>query len=179
MNPDGHTIYLTDRVGNGTDEVVPVNTATGTTGTPIHVPGEPIGLTISPDGHTAYVSTDGGAEIVPVNLKTRVDGAPIRVSDGTDSLAIASDGTTAYATGDTGLGNKPGVNLIPINLASGVVGTPIPLRFYAKDVALSSDGRTAYITDGLGVRFVDLTTGKVTLTIRLRGGANSISTTPP
>lgn len=183
MAPNGRTIYLSgfqNRTGKYTNRLIPVSTTTGLVGPSIPVP--PTGpnvAAISPNGETAYVITGYGADITPMNLVTGLAGAPIFVPDGVGALAVTPDGTTAYAVGNTGYGKGGVNNLVPINLESGVAEKPIRLEFQADGIALSSDGRTAYLTDGgFGLRYLDLTTGKVTYRIRMRGVPSSIAVAP-
>jgi DNA-binding beta-propeller fold protein YncE len=183
MAPDGHTIFLSGKAPGdvpGSHEIVPVSTVTGAMETPIQIPSYPLGMYIAPDGQTAYVLTAGNADLTPVNLVTRVIGTPIPVPGGVQDLAFAPGDTMAYfvSAGSLGEGDISYGFVYPIDLPSGVVGPPMRFRFQPNSIVISSDGRTAYVTDGLGVRFVDLATGKVTLTIRLPGGAHHIAMAP-
>ena len=164
--------------------IVPVGITTGKTGTPIPVPGEPAEIDISPDGRTAYVLTQGGGTLTPVNLATRTVGTPIAVPDGVSELAIAPSGTMAYATGNANLGTTSFVT--PIDLVTGTVESPISLRHAPDGIVLSTDGRTAYVAGGTyppgsvgppvppDVTSINLTTGRVSGTFSIPGGASGI-----
>ena len=71
-------------VDRGSNNVVPVNlTATPpTTGTPISVGTEPNGITITPNGTTAYVADSGSNTVTPINIATDTAGTPITVGTG-------------------------------------------------------------------------------------------------
>jgi hypothetical protein len=73
----------------------------------------------------------------------------------------------AYAISATLIGPAIGCRLFPINLVSGVVEQPVLLGFEPHAIVISSNGRSAYLTDGYGVRFIDLATGRLTLTIHM------------
>ena len=91
-------------VSNGRgDMVTPIATATNTPGPPIPVSPAPGEIVVTPDGKTAYVTTDGPL-VVPIATATSTVGPPIRVGvnrpglhDKPVALAITPDGRTAYA----------------------------------------------------------------------------------
>jgi DNA-binding beta-propeller fold protein YncE len=176
--PHGRTFYLTGKIGKESDDVLPVSTVTDSVEAPIRIPGGRgvATMAIAPSGNTAYVVTDNGntfpaiAYITPLNLRTRAFGTPIVVTGGVDALAISPDGNMAYAISATQTGTAIATDFFPINLVSGVVEQPLVLGFESHGIIISSNGRTAYLTDGYGVRFVDLATGKLELTIHLPNG---------
>jgi DNA-binding beta-propeller fold protein YncE len=84
--------------------VIPIDTATNTPGAPIPI-GRSAGLiAVTPDGRTAYVTSDESI-VVPIDTATGTPGAPIRVGvtgpglhDQPDGIAITPDGRTVYVT---------------------------------------------------------------------------------
>jgi DNA-binding beta-propeller fold protein YncE len=186
LDASTQTLYLA--AGGGRNSIVPVNVKTGVTGTPIPVPGTPVGVSVSPDGRTAYVITQGGASFIPVNLVTRTVGAPISVPMGVDDLAITRNGAMAYATGTTNvaIGSQTFSYVTPIDLKGGIVEKPIALRHAPYGIALSRNGRTAYVTGGTypagaegppvppDVTSINLVTGRVRGNFSIRGGADDI-----
>ena len=93
------TVYVSNGRG-GT--VTPIVTATNTPGPPIPVGRGPGLIVITPDGNTAYV-TSNESTVVPVDTATGTPGAPIRVGvdrpglhDQPDGIAITPDGKTVY-----------------------------------------------------------------------------------
>ena len=182
VTPNGRTIYVTDARRSNT--IVAVDTRTGVHGRTIHVPGGPVGMSIAPDGVTAYVLTAGDADITPVNLATGAVGNVIQVPNLVRELAIAPGGAMAYAAGagDVVVGKVQYSYVTPINLAEGVAEAPIPLHHDPYGIALTPDGRTAYVTGGGGtgppippdLTAIDLASGKVSGTFSVPGGANDI-----
>ena len=85
ITPDGKTAYATTTTFCHTTScpitVTPINTATNTAGTPIHVRGNPSFLggqiVITPDGKTAYVTNR--SDVTPINTATNTPGRPIHV----------------------------------------------------------------------------------------------------
>jgi hypothetical protein len=91
-------------VSNGRgDTVTPIAAATGTPGPPIPVGPAPGEIVVTPDGKTAYITTDDPV-VVPIATATNTAGPPIRIgvnrpglSDKPVAIAITPDGNTAYA----------------------------------------------------------------------------------
>ncbi len=78
------TLYVSNGRG-GT--VTPIATATNTPGTPIEV-GEGAGaFVITPDGKTAYVTSNDDI-VMPIATATNTPGPPIRVGDGPYAIAV-------------------------------------------------------------------------------------------
>jgi hyaluronoglucosaminidase len=66
-------------VSNGRgDTVTPIAVATGTPGPPIPVGPAPGEIVVTPDGKTAYITTDAPV-VVPIATATGTPGPPIRV----------------------------------------------------------------------------------------------------
>ncbi len=159
ITPDGQTAYvLSSTKGifskNSRAEVTPVSTATNTPGQPISLPA--LGgygfIAITPDGKTAYVSTDFPRTVIPISTATNRAGKPIKVGGGpvnpvSGQIAITPDGKTAYVLS--------GANtVIPINTATSTPGKPIRFASDCHDqliaspelrIAITPDGKTAYV----------------------------------
>jgi virginiamycin B lyase len=156
ITPDGSTAYVGD-LNSG--DVIPVNLATKTAGTPIPTCTVPddvaAGIVISPDGTTAYVACPLGQTVVPVNTSTNTAGGPIPAGEGPEGLAITPDGATLYAAnfGAYGVVNgqvmqvSDGTTVTPINTATDTAGTPITVGSEPSSVAITPDGRTAYVVN--------------------------------
>jgi YVTN family beta-propeller protein len=130
-------------VVNG-DTITPVDTTTNTAGTPITGFALPVGIAITPNGATAYVTDSFDKTVTPIDLATDTPETPITVTGGSSAdtpaaIAITPNGATAYVTSGNTL-------VWPINLATGTVGTPITVQF-AQNIAITPNGATAYVTD--------------------------------
>ena len=133
--------------------VVPINTATNTPGTPIQLVGGPnsptiadnVGkIAITPNGKTAYVTTD--SSVTPVSTATNTPGRPIHIApsangfDYPDFIAITPDGKTAYVANVSG-------TVVPISTATNTPGKPIRVHKGGQIwwAAITPDGKTLYV----------------------------------
>ena len=182
LDSSTQTLYLAG-CGNSSDKftnILPVSVTTGSSGTPIPVPGGPAGINISPDGLTAYVQTQGGATLTPVDLASRTLGTPIQVPNGVNDLAIAAEGGMGYATC-----SSPDC-LTPINLKTGIAEKSFALQHDPNGIVVSPDGRTIYVTGGTyppgsvgppippDVTAINAVTGRVSGRFSIAGGASDI-----
>jgi YVTN family beta-propeller protein len=121
---DGRTAYVANK---GSNSVTPINVADNSAGATLQMPGPPIEMEISPDGHTGYVAIAGSSpevdEVVPVDLTVTpaTVGAAIKLAVGAQPhwIAFTPDGQTAYVVGN---GNS---TVTPITVATGRPGEPI------------------------------------------------------
>ncbi len=119
----------------------------------------PMGVAITPDGRTAYVTNSLGNSIVPITLATSSVGAPVRVGSAPAAIAIASNGRTAYVS------NFNDNTVTPVSLgATPLAGRPIPVGAGPWSIAVSSDGSTVLVSDSEGdaVSVIDVATRHVT-----------------
>jgi virginiamycin B lyase len=133
ITPNGATLYVANfgafavvngqvmQISDGTT-VTPIDTATGTAGTPITVDSEPSSVAITPDGTTAYVVNLASNNVTPIDIATSSAGSPITLNatlTGTgNQIAITPDGATAYVVTRNN-------TLIPIDTANNTTETPI------------------------------------------------------
>ncbi|HET7018248.1 MAG TPA: YncE family protein [Streptosporangiaceae bacterium] len=125
ITPDGKTVYAVNR--NGT--VVPITTATNRAGKPIKIGGEPDSIAITPNGKTAYVTTDHA--VYPINIATNKAGKPITAPRLDPAMtAITPDGKTAWITSVEEV-DRNGVNspapgfVLPVSTKTNRPGKPI------------------------------------------------------
>jgi YVTN family beta-propeller protein len=84
LSPDGSTLYVT----NGTNGVLPIDTASGTPGRVIRIPSGADVIAFTPAGQTMYVS-DSRGEVTPVDTATGVAGRPVSVGSGVEAVVVA------------------------------------------------------------------------------------------
>ena len=72
--PTTPTAYVTNGFSN---TVTPIDTATGTAGTPIPVGDRPEGIAITPNGSTVYVTNTDSDAVTPIAAATNTPGTPI------------------------------------------------------------------------------------------------------
>jgi YVTN family beta-propeller protein len=135
VTPDGRTAYVTT---SHSDEVSPIQVATGRVLAPVAVGGQPGRIAIAPVGHMAYFGMKG--QITPVDTSTSTALKPIRIPFEPGDIAFAPDAKTAYVT------DQIPPEVIPIRVATGAVLPPItlPANFIPLYLAITPDGRTAY-----------------------------------
>jgi YVTN family beta-propeller protein len=164
------TAYVTNL---GSNNVTPIDTATGTTGLPIAVGTQPTAVAITPDGKTAYVVNQGSDNVTPINTLTNIAGTPIPVGSLPAGIAISPDGKTAYVA------NALSNTVTPINIATNTSKPWIPVGRNPEGIAITPDGRTAYVALGTGgVSPIDLATGMVGTAIPVAGDPHNLAITP-
>jgi PKD repeat protein len=123
ITPNGKTAYIGD---HGLNRVFPVALPAGPVGAPITVgaAGTSItGIAVSPNGATAYVTSDELSNftlgsLTPITVATNSVGTAIPIA-GANGVALTSDGTTAFVT------STANGDVYPVATATNTLGTPI------------------------------------------------------
>ena len=173
-----NTAYVTNMDSNS---VTPIDTATNTAEAPIALPGAPLAVAITPDGKTAYVTTQAMSDpatgsVTPIDTATNTPGTPIPIGDTPLAVAISPDGKTAYVASQAGDGS-----VVPIDIATNTVGAAIPVNGgLPVAVAITPDGKTAYVANANAgsVTPIDLATNTAGTPITVGDGPNAIAITP-
>lgn len=138
ITPDGKTAWA---LAETTQQLVPLDLASATAGTPIAVGGtSPRTIALAPDAQSIYVADWSTGVLTPFDLTTGAARTAIPV--GAYSVAFTADGRTGYVAGElTG-------KLTPFDVATGAIGTPIeignsPLHVAFSDVAPAEQGPPA------------------------------------
>ena len=118
---------------------MPVDVASGSTGTVIPVGLQPLDVAITEDGETAYVTAREAGSVVPVVLDAGRAGAPISVSCPVN-IALFPGQPKAFVT------QSCTATITPLDLTTNTAGAPIPVGPTPFDVTVSPDGETAYVT---------------------------------
>ncbi len=144
MSGPVRTVYVSNGRG-GT--VTPIDTATNTPGPPIPIGRGPGLIAMTPDGRTAYVTSDESI-VAPIDTATGTPGAPIRVGvtgpglhDQPDGIVITPDGRTVYVA------NIESGTVTPIDTATNTPGEPIEVGVRPRAIVITPDGRTAYVVN--------------------------------
>jgi DNA-binding beta-propeller fold protein YncE len=135
------------------DAVTPISIFNRTAETAIPIPGysnsqtnTPDGIAITPNGKTAYVSsedTTGSVDTVtPVDLQTLTVEPAITVGQYPSEIAITPNGATAYVV-DSGAG--PNGAVTPITVATNTTKAAIPVTAAAGPIAVSPNGKTVWV----------------------------------
>ena len=164
--------------------LVPISTATNTTGKAIDVGVNPYTFAFNPNGKDAYV-VDGfdaattapnePGTVTPVNLADEAAGRPIKVGTNPGSIAITPNGRTAYVTDSNAINGDPTM-ITPINLASDNPERAIHVG--ARGIAITLNGVTAYAFDQDAVIPIATVTNLPGKAIGLEGIAQLIALAP-
>lgn len=145
---DGATAFLLD-TNHG--EVIPVNLARGTVGSPIAAGKLPVDEHLSPDGATLYVTDNLGGAVIPIDTATGVARPAHALVQGIDLFVPSPTGRSAVVSVYGGSG-QPGV----IAFDDGATGLGRPLIVgdnTPAEVFYSHDGTTVWVTEaGVGNR---------------------------
>jgi YVTN family beta-propeller protein len=148
ITPDGATAYVAQYFG-GSNQMYPVDLATGKVGAPITVGVNITDIAITPDGRTAYVTYTPNAFppfngfLVAVDLATRTVGTPIPVGLNPNAVALTPDGETAYVVNE----GRASDSVTPVNLATATTSKAIKVGIYPSAIAITPNGKTAYVTN--------------------------------
>jgi DNA-binding beta-propeller fold protein YncE len=155
VSPAGATAYvLSGSPARNGGQLTPISTATNTAQRPITVPGVVLGLAISPDGQTAYVTAHmhRGYVLLPIDLATRTVLTPVRLPARFwefGGVVFTPDGRMAYVA-MSAPGTQRGTAIIPIMTASNTAQTPIRVGLSTPTaIAVSPDGSTVYVSGKL------------------------------
>jgi YVTN family beta-propeller protein len=130
--------------------VTPIDTATNTVIKTIPISGNPLEVTLAPDGKTAYValqSVNGSSlqgSVIPVSTSTYRVGAHIKVAASVPaSMLITPNGKTLY------VGDWDSGTVTPICTATNTAGRPIKTGAnpFAVTMAVTPNGKTVYVVN--------------------------------
>jgi YVTN family beta-propeller protein len=142
VTPDASQAFIAE---TGQYDVIPVNLATGTEGTPIEVGAYPQDVAVSPDGAVVYATLTGGDtgpggsdQVAVISTATDTVTGDITVGTGPRQVAFSPDGTRAYVT------TESGVDVIDTATSSVIASIDVPSG--AQGLAVSPDGSSVYVT---------------------------------
>ena len=122
LHPHHSTAYV---AANGSDQIIIVNTESGTVSDQISVSGSPYNLTISPDGRTLVATLKGAQSVSMIDLSTKFERARVSTSRPVPhGVVISPDNEYAFVTSE-GIGAEPGA-VDAIHLASDTRVASIP-----------------------------------------------------
>ena len=134
----------------------------------------PVGVAVSPDGTTAYVTNTADSTVSMIDTATNTVTTTITVGSAPNSVAVSPDGATAYVTS----ANDDTVSVI--DTATNTVTATIAVGFNPRAVAVSPDGATAYVTNSLDstVSMIDTATNTVVATVPVGLYPHAVAVSP-
>ncbi len=137
--PDGRHAYVANR-GDGTVSVI--DTAENrTTGTPIAVGTEPLGLAVTPDGSRLFVTNSGDDSVSVIGTASGAPIAePIPVGKEPDGVAVSPDGRLAFVA-------QRGGDISVIDIASNSVVGSISDALGPSRLAIGPRGGRGFVTN--------------------------------
>ena len=171
------TVYVTDLDLN---TVTAINTVSHSV-TVINGAGRglngPLGIAITPDGRTAYVTNSLGDTVTPIDLATSPArlGTPIRVGGAPAAVAITLNGKVAYVS------NFNSNTVTPINLTTNPATPERPIRvgFGPWSIAVTPNGRTVCVSDSEGTTVSVINTSSRSVTsVDVGGRPQAIAINP-
>ncbi len=147
ITPNAQTAYVVApsitncTVGVRSDSVFPVALSTGAVGAGIKVGHCPMGVALSPNGTTAYVTNFLSGTVSVIDTRTNRVEATLPGGDDPEGIAISPNGQRAYVTDpDTG-------SVRVLNLVSGRLGPRIAVGGSPEGIAVTPDGSTIYVAN--------------------------------
>jgi YVTN family beta-propeller protein len=176
---------------NGVSSVVGVKVGAVVTARTVRAARYPLGLAITPDGETVYISrhsNTGPGSVLPVRAATGRAGrpvyAPLSGGDIAGPLTVTPDGKTVLAA-ETFVGNASREGILPIRIPGNVRGRIITFgdpQHQPRELLVTPDSRTVFVLS-FGLRSdllsqLRLVTGKVMRSLKLPSGQNAMAMTP-
>ncbi len=148
ITPDGTRAYVADagaiiagQSGTIGHQVTPIDLSSRRALAPITVGNAPVGVAITPDGSTVFVTNLNSESVSTISVASDQSSGAIAVSGGPVAVAVAAGAAWVVNTPAGGQGN----NVQPISLTTDTAGKPIKLPKGAQNIAIAPNGRTAYI----------------------------------
>ncbi|HEY4947424.1 MAG TPA: IPT/TIG domain-containing protein, partial [Acidimicrobiales bacterium] len=180
ITPNAQTAYVVApsitncTVGVRSDSVFPVALSTGAVGAGIKVGHCPMGMALSPNGTTAYVTNFLSGTVSVIDTRTNRVEATLPGGDDPEGIAISPNGQRAYVTDpDTG-------SVRALNLVSGRLGPRIAVGGSPEGIAVTPDGSTIYVANPARgeVEPINASTGAVGYGIPAGLGVGDVAVSP-
>ncbi len=156
---DGATVWVDEEGANSRPgELVPIDVASQTVGTPIKLGVAPSAFALTPDGATVVVANEVDNTLSIVDLASRRVVATVPIGATPTGVAIDATGTTAWVA--CALQRT----LVPVNLTTHHAGAPIALGNAPGDLALPAAPGVAWVlfpSSNGTVNFLKDTPGRV------------------
>jgi YVTN family beta-propeller protein len=154
--------------------VTPIDLSRGKALSPINVGNAPIGIAVTPDGSTVFVTNLNSESVTPINTASDTAAAAI-ATDGAP-IAVVVTARAAWVV-NTPAGGTAGNNVQPISVVSDTAGSAIRMPKGAQNIALTPDGLTAWVAclNSASLVPIDLSTKRAGKAILVLGGPVAVA----
>ena len=179
VDPANNTLYATDFNGFS-GSILPINTTTNSSGTPISISGYINQMTLDPGNNTLYATYSSGSSgyIVPIDTTNNSLGKPISISGYPGQMTLDPANNTLYATYSSGSSGY----IVPIDTTNNSLGKPISISGYPGQMTLDPANNTLYTTYSNGssgyIVPIDTTNNSSGKTISISGYINQMTLDP-
>lgn len=149
ITPDGRRAYVanagaivTGQVGKIGHTVTPINLVTRHPMRAIDVGNAPIGVAVSSDGSTVFVTNSYSGSVSPISVAANAAGTPIRMP-GTPQAVVAVPHRSEVLVANAATTSTDSVTTIGV--ASQTVGATITVPKNPTDLAVTPDGKWAWV----------------------------------
>jgi len=172
LTPDHRTLLVLS-FGDGTQRgsLTPVDTQTLKAGTPLLVGVAPAGLTLAPDGGTAYIYNHQTNSLTVVDLRLWRVHADIQLPCSPTQIVLTPDGTALFANCNASSA------VIPVKTNDLSLGPPILVAPNPR-LVMSNQGKVVIVMTSGGLQEIDPGTNKVVLSHAETGNIVGIVATP-
>jgi DNA-binding beta-propeller fold protein YncE len=170
ITPNGRRAVVATK-GGKTAKVIDTASRTVLSSFPLPAPG--VGVAISPDGKSAYVTSES-KEVLVIEPEAATARGTIELGRQVEAVAFSPDGRRAYF----GLTSE---EIVSVDTQTGeVVGSPIMLRGRPRLIAFTPDGNTAYVIGRNlgGIAVVNMALDQVVKTIGVAEESAGIAVSP-
>jgi YVTN family beta-propeller protein len=128
-------VYITDGVFSEID------TATGIVIKSVKVGSRPKGVSVAPNGKTAYVANSGSNNVSVIDTSTNTVTDTVKVGFDPDGIAISPDGKKIYVA------NSGSNNVSVIDTATNTLKATVPVGNTPMGIAVTPDGKKVYVAN--------------------------------
>lgn len=171
--PTGAEAYVVSPLSLGLTPVI-LSSGRAAVGLGVATKTFPLGVAVSPDGKSVYVTDYEHNRVLVIDLATRRITRSIAVGAGPSAIAVSPDGARAYVVDATA------GEVTPIDLPTGRSLPAIKTGAHIAQIAITPNGNMALVSDLLQdtVIPIDLRTGTVLPAIRVGTGPGPIAVSP-
>jgi YVTN family beta-propeller protein len=151
-----------------------INTTTNNITTTVPVGVGPVGVTVTPDGKTVYVTNQWNGTVSVIDTATNNVTKTVKVGTYPFGISVTPDGKTVYVA------NYWSNTVSVIDTATNNVTKTVNVGFNPRGIAVTPDGKTVYVANYWSntVSVIDTATNNVTATVNVGSYPVGVAVTP-